>query len=178
MILDLAARKHNEWLRMAKSFGCDEHSAQDLVQEMYLRLHKYVENPERVMHGDEINTYFVFVVLRNLQYTKSRAPYFEYLEDLGVLNGSYEEPDLESEELFDTLIDSLWDEVEEWHWYDTKLFKIYHNSNMTIKKISEETKISERSIWNTLDNGRKKIQINCRKEYEAWKAQERKSGGW
>jgi DNA-directed RNA polymerase specialized sigma24 family protein len=163
---------------MAKSFGCDEHSAQDLVQDMYLRLHRYVENPERVMHGDEINTYFVFVVLRNLYITQAKASVIDYLEDMSDLDGSYSDADWESEGIFNELIDDIWKEVEKWHWYDTKMFKIYHKSPMTIKNISEETKISERSIWNTLDNGRKKIQINCRKAYQAWKTQEEKSGGW
>lgn len=52
---------------MARSFGTEKHEAEDLVQEMYLRMYKYVENPEKIMYNDkEVNTYFVFVVLRNL----------------------------------------------------------------------------------------------------------------
>jgi len=156
---------------MAMSFGADRDSAQDLVQDMYLRMYKYVENPERIMYNeDEVNTYFVFVVLRNLYISSQKAMTFSELEEL---EGEMDEPNYEMEMAHNNLIDELWEEVDSWHWYDTKLFKLYHNTNMTIKKISEETKISERSIWNTLDNGRKRIQTNRKEAYQAWKTSQK-----
>jgi DNA-directed RNA polymerase specialized sigma24 family protein len=156
---------------MAMSFGADRDSAKDLVQDMYLRMYKYVENPERIMYNeDEVNTYFVFVVLRNLFISSQKSMSFEMLEEI---DGEMEEPNYDSENAYNRLLDELWDEVESWHWYDTKLFKLYHNTDMTIKKISEETKISERSIWNTLDNGRKRIQTNRKEAYQAWKTSQK-----
>lgn len=153
------------------SFGADRDSAQDLVQDMYLRMYKYVENPERIMYNeDEVNTYFVFVVLRNLYISSQKAMTFSELEEL---EGEMDDPNYEMEMAHNNLIDELWEEVDSWHWYDTKLFKLYHNTNMTIKKISEETKISERSIWNTLDNGRKRIQANRKEAYQAWKTSQK-----
>ena len=157
---------------MAMSFGADRDSAQDLVQDMYLRMYKYVENPERIMYNeDEVNTYFVFVVLRNLFISSHKSMSFDELEDI---DGEMEEPNYDYENAYNRLLDELWEEVESWHWYDTKLFKLYHNTDMTIKRISEETKISERSIWNTLDNGRKRIQANRKEAYEAWKTSQKK----
>jgi len=155
------------------SFGADRDTAQDLVQDMYLRMYKYVDNPERIMYSeDEVNTYFVFVVLRNLYITSQKGVKFESI-DVADIDGSHEEPNYTMEQSHDNLLDELWEEVESWHWYDSKLFKLYHNTDMTIKKISEETKISERSIWNTLDNGRKRIQTNCKEAYEAWKTSQK-----
>ena len=171
MILELLSKRHDEWIRMAMSFGADRDAAQDLVQDMYLRMYKYVENPERIMYNeDEVNTYFVFVVLRNLYISSQKAMTFSELEEL---EGEMDEPNYEMEMAHNNLIDELWEEVDSWHWYDTKLFKLYHNTNMTIKKISEETKISERSIWNTLDNGRKRIQTNRKEAYQAWKTSQK-----
>lgn len=172
MILELLSKRHDEWIRMAMSFGANRDSAQDLVQDMYLRMYKYVENPERIMYNeDEVNTYFVFVVLRNLFISSQKSMSFDELEDI---DGEIEEPNYDYENAYNRLLDELWEEVESWHWYDTKLFKLYHNTDMTIKKISEETKISERSIWNTLDNGRKRIQANRKEAYEAWKTSQKK----
>lgn len=169
MILELLAKRHEEWLRMVGSFGADADDCHDIVQDMYLRMHRYVENPERIMYGNEVNTYFVFVVLRNLFVSSKKGIQYDSLEDANI-EGSIEQPDFEAETIYNDLINEIWEEVDSWHWYDTKLFKLYHNTDMTIKKISEETKITERSIWNTLDNGRKKIQSNRKKAYEAWKA--------
>jgi DNA-directed RNA polymerase specialized sigma24 family protein len=172
VILELLSKRHDEWIRMAMSFGCTKDNAQDIVQDMYLRMHKYVENPERIMYNeDEVNTYFVFVVLRNLYISSQKSMSFDQLEDI---DGEMEEPNYEAENAYNDLLEGLWEEVESWHWYDTKLFKLYHNTDMTIKKISEETKISERSIWNTLDNGRKRIQANRKEEYQAWKTSQKK----
>jgi DNA-directed RNA polymerase specialized sigma24 family protein len=169
VILELLAKRHDEWIRMAMSFGLDRDTAKDLVQDMYLRMYKYVDNPERIMYNEnEVNTYFVFVVLRNLHLTNQKGIKYEPIGGADI-DGSYELPNYDMEEAHNNLIDELWEEVEGWHWYDTKLFKLYHNTDMTIKKISEETKISERSIWNTLDNGRKRIQTNRKEAYEAWK---------
>jgi len=171
VILELLAKRNDEWIRMAMSFGADRDTAKDLVQDMYLRMYKYVENPERIMYNeDEVNTYFVFVVLRNLFISSQKSMSFEMLEEI---DGEMEEPNYDSENAYNRLLDELWDEVESWHWYDTKLFKLYHNTDMTIKKISEETKISERSIWNTLDNGRKRIQTNRKEAYQAWKTSQK-----
>lgn len=171
MILELLAKRNDEWIRMAMSFGADRDTAKDLVQDMYLRMYKYVENPERIMYNeDEVNTYFVFVVLRNLFISSQKSMSFEMLEEI---DGEMEEPNYDSENAYNRLLDELWEEVESWHWYDTKLFKLYHNTDMTIKRISEETKISERSIWNTLDNGRKRIQTNRKEAYQAWKTSQK-----
>ena len=50
---------------MAHSFGAGDY-AEDIVQEMYIRLNKYVEDPERIMYKDEPNKLFVWVTLRNM----------------------------------------------------------------------------------------------------------------
>lgn len=170
--LQILALRHNEWLKMVRSFGADRDTAHDIVQDMYLKMHKYVPTPERIMFNEtEVNTFFVFVVLRNLyaSHVKSEAKEvsaYEYTDEVNMAE----------QEAFEDLVAAVWDEVDSWHWYDNKLFRVYHGSEMTIKKISEETKISERSIWNTLDNGKKRIQENCSDKYKAWQEARRAWG--
>lgn len=170
-MLEALAEKHKDWLKMLNSFGCERNLAEDIVQEMYLRLHKYVEDPERIMYGEEVNTYFVYITLRNMYATiqrMKRKVKFVSIEELPE-ELMYEEPNIESLEEFDKLIDTIWDNVEDWHWYDKKLFEIYHNSPMSIRSIAEETKISARSIFNTLKNGKERIQLDCENAYQTWK---------
>lgn len=171
MILEALAEKHKDWLRMLKSFGCESHLAEDIVQEMYLRLHKYVGDSDRILYGEEINTYFVYITLRNMYATITRMQTRIKFVSIDELNDElpYEEPNLEALEDFDKLIDDIWGNVEDWHWYDKKLFEIYHNSPMSIRSIAEETKISARSIFNTLKNGKERIQSDCEESYQAWK---------
>ena len=103
MILERLSKRHDEWLRMAMSFGADRDSAQDLVQDMYLRMYKYVENPERIMYNEnEVNTYFVFVVLRNLFITSQNGMTLSELEEL---DGEIDEPNYDMETAHNELID-------------------------------------------------------------------------
>ena len=65
---------------------------------MYLRMYKYVENPERIMYNeDEVNTYFVFVVLRNLYISSQKSMSFDQLEDI---DGEMEEPNYDYENAY------------------------------------------------------------------------------
>jgi len=65
-LLERLAERHADWIRMAKSFGADYDTAQDLVQDMYIRLYTYVKDFEKIRYGEEPNTFFVYITLRNL----------------------------------------------------------------------------------------------------------------
>jgi len=168
-LLELLATKHKDWIRMVRSFGCPEHLAEDIVQEMYIRMHKYVETPERIMYTEtEVNTYFVYVALRNM-YTdyakaKSKVTFTDQMPP-----DRYDLDPVEQEQAMSDLIDQIWDEVKSWHWYDNKLFTIYMNSEMSMRDLSSETKISLRSIFNTIKNGKERIQTNCKETYDTYK---------
>jgi DNA-directed RNA polymerase specialized sigma24 family protein len=166
MLLEMLSARHNEWLKMVKSFGADYDTANDVVQDMYLKMHKFVESPERIMfENGEVNTYYVFVTLRNLYIDTTKAVTHENLQDVSIDT----ETNLSALEALETLMEALETEMETWRWYDREMFKVYHFKNLNIREISEGTKITERSIWNTLNNGKKRIQTNCLKEYEAYR---------
>ena len=66
-ILDILAKKHNEWIKMAKSFKLNNNDANELVQEMYLRMYDYTKDVNRIMYNEkEINTFYIYITLRNL----------------------------------------------------------------------------------------------------------------
>ena len=53
-LIDKLAEKHKDWIHMAKSFGCDDDAANELVQGMYLRLSKYVDNVDKIMYDKKM----------------------------------------------------------------------------------------------------------------------------
>ena len=57
---------------MAKAFKISEdNDANELVQEMYLRMHDYTKDVKRIMYNEkEINTFYIYITLRNLYYSK------------------------------------------------------------------------------------------------------------
>ena len=141
-------KNHNKWLNIVKKLGGGDYS-EDIVQEMYLKLSK-IELKEQT-----IDT-FVYYVLRNMTFDLHRKKsnifkvdledcvFLEYLEDQG------------KEEL-ETIYERIEDEVEDWHWYDQKLFNLHIVEGMSMRKISRETGISVSSIFKTIKSCKKRL---------------------
>ena len=63
-ILEKAAKKHKIWVNICKSFGLDHATAQDLTQEMYLKLHDVTQKGTDISYGDDdVNYYYIFKTL-------------------------------------------------------------------------------------------------------------------
>ena len=56
----LVAKKHKEWIKIVISFGCDKEIAEDIVQEMYIKIQLKLEKGLDIMYGKEINYYYIF----------------------------------------------------------------------------------------------------------------------
>lgn len=149
-VLELLVQKHKEWIKMAHSFGADEY-AEDIVQEMYIRLNRYVDNPERIMYKDEPNKLFVWVTLRNMvRNFQNKKEIVHYCGDMVEFDQELEQYDMVEAEGFENLVDKVWESVEGLHWYDKKMFEIYHTTDMSMRDIEKETSISLYSIFDTL----------------------------
>jgi DNA-directed RNA polymerase specialized sigma24 family protein len=160
---------------MCKSFGASDDLAQELVQEMYVRLYKYVADAEKIMYNEtDVNTFFVYVTLRNMYGNLMRArSKFEFV-DVNILEEYiFEDTNEDAEVQLIALYDKVWSTQDDWHWYDKKIFALYHNTDMSIRTLAGETKISARSIFNTLKNARERIQEDCEDSYKAYKEAKR-----
>lgn len=165
-VLDLLATKHKEWVKMAHSFGAGDYS-EDIVQEMYIRLNRYVEEPDRIMYKGEPNKLFVWVTLRNM------VRNFQNKKDLLVFSGDMVEYDREEDafdygeaEAFERLIEKIWKSTAELHWYDKKMFEIYHTTEMSMRDIEKETKISLYSIFDTLKKTKNYVREKIQEDYQ------------
>jgi DNA-directed RNA polymerase specialized sigma24 family protein len=95
---------------MCKSFGASDDLAQELTQEMYVRLYKYVDDAEKIMYNEtEVNTFFVYVTLRNMYATLMRQrARFEFV-DVDILEEFiYEEANEDAEVQLIQLYDRVW----------------------------------------------------------------------
>ncbi len=184
-ILEVLVKRHEDWINMAKSFKLNVDSANELVQEMYIRMHDYTKDVDRIMYNEkEINTFYIYVTLRNLYYSKftnykkkHKTILFADLkkQDHTYLYHklSYSDEDVkknkENKLNLEVLCGKIENEIESWYWYDKKLTKLYLNTDMSMRDISKETKISLSSIFNTLTNAKQKIRQQTKKEYKKFK---------
>ena len=173
-VIDILADKHYDWIAMAKSFGVDDDQANELVQQMYVRITDYVDDPEKILYNEtEVNTYYVYVTLRNLFLSTIRhKAKVVYLSDGDLNISALQIPDdvkYEEKIKFEKVMDKVEDIVEDWYWYDKKIFNIHFYEEMSMRKIARNTKISLSSIFNTLSNGKAKIKEGAIEEYREYR---------
>ena len=166
MILEELSKRNDEWINIALSICKDKTLANDLVQEMYLRIEKYVKDPERITTNDKISSLYIYVTIRNLyfkhQNNKKRKIIYQYkdydsFDDNDVFNNDTDSIEndlelLEMEKAHKKIMEKILQEVSTWHWYDEKLFKLYFFTDKSLRTIASETRISLTSIYNSCKN--------------------------
>ena len=184
-ILEILATKHNDWIKMASSFKLNKNDANELVQEMYIRMYDYTKDINRIMYKEnEINTFYIYITLRNLYYTnytnygkRKKITLFTDIEEqynYGINNIANNDEDTNTDYDKKVKLEDLCNKIDgiidKWYWYDKKLTKLYFNTNMSMRDISKETKISLSSIFNTLTNAKEKIRKETKEEYKKYKS--------
>ncbi len=188
-ILNILSNKHQDWFNMAKSFGLSDDDANEIVQEMYIRVHDYTRDIKKIMYNEkEVNTFYIYITLRNLYYSnfakygksiKTKKIYlFTEMDENKfnkLFNNYYEDYELYTQGVnkkknLDKLHDKIEKTIDSWYWYDKKLTKLYFNSGMSMRDLSKATKISLSSIFNTLTNAKEKIRESTKEEYRKYKS--------
>lgn len=166
--LALVAKEHKEWIKIVRSLGELDY-AEDIVQEAYIALSKY-SSKEKIIRNGLVNRGYMYFTLRSLTfqfYNKKRK-----INKVSLDNYNLEIPsqdNLEDKEAFEKLCNLIDQETENWHWYNKKLFNLYKDTDLSIRKIAAETKISWVSIFNTLKNCKQKIKDKHLEDYQDYK---------
>ena len=145
-ILEKAYQKHKTWLSICRSFGLDEPTAEDIVMEMYIKIHEMSEIKGKNLwyNEHELNHFYIFKVLYTmfLQLKKKKNRVHFMNEDvLHNVEGSLNPDFKEIEKKFN-------DEFNKLHWYDQKVFEIIA-SGTKIAELSRKSQITYISLYNT-----------------------------
>lgn len=164
-ILERIAKYHNDWVELAEVF--DKDFAEDVVQEMYLLLHKYNVTEQQLFTNERPNRGYVFIIIRNIHFQlhniKKRINKCELNDEVYNLVDDF---DLERELGWDTFRNKAEDEVNSWEWYDKKLFTLYRDNKTSIRKLAKETGISFVSIFHTLKANKQKLKRLLQEDYD------------
>lgn len=165
MLLNRLAKYHAEWVEMALKLGAKSY-AEDMVQEMYLRLNKYVKDPDSIMYGDEPNKLFIWITLRNLIRTHQGKKTVNVEWDEAKEYIQIQSEDLVDQRAFDHMVDLVYQTSEEMHWYNDKLFKLYYQSDLSMRDISKGSKISLKNIFDTIKKTRNYVKEKLQEDYQ------------
>tara|TARA_R110000868_G_scaffold392102_1_gene662619 strand:+ start:322 stop:870 length:549 start_codon:yes stop_codon:yes gene_type:complete len=165
--LALVAKKHNQWINIVKSFG-EKSYYEDIVQQMYITLYKY-SSEEKIIKNGVVSNGYVFFTLRSIyyQYYNSKRKIKKInIDNQEFFNQIPDDSKMDEQIAFDKICRLIDDEIENWEWYNKKLFKIYRDSDLSIRGIAQETSISWVSIFNTLKNSKNKIKDKFQEDWD------------
>jgi len=146
--LEKIAEKHDDWHRIVLSFGCKESIAEDIVQEMYIRIHTYITKGVDISYDDDVNHMYIYRTLRSLYIELHRKEkniiktnidnLAEYIdENEGLTKGDV----CNAMQQMDSLLDKTF-------WYDRTVFEII-SSGTSIAELSRKTNITYYSLYFT-----------------------------
>jgi DNA-directed RNA polymerase specialized sigma24 family protein len=175
-LLEKLAEKYDDWINMALSFKISQDDARELVQEMFIRIFDYVEKPDKLMYNEtELNTFYVYVTLRNLFYSNTHKNSKKIVLVDTIIDEMIDEHYMPNygeksrKEYLEKVFGGVESLMETWYWYDKKMFELYYRTDMSMRDISDKTKITLSSIFNTLKNAKQQIRKNLTDGYEEYK---------
>lgn len=142
--------------------------ASDIVQMVFLRLLELEsEGRTNFYEEDSLNFFYVYRACINtaLKYQRAKKKINKIsLEDMPFDTTEYEAFP-EERGAMEKLIIMMEQEMEDLHWYDEKMMRIYMEGD-SMNKIHRETEIGLTSIKNTIKNGKAKIYDRIKEDYE------------
>jgi len=188
-ILKQIAKDHQKWIDILVGLGCNKVLAEDLVQEMYIKVHQYVkDNKKSILYNGEVNTFFIYVMLKNMYYDYHR-------QKKRIKISSYDDMDWIDEKIQDEIFDVKTNDeynkhlsIQEWYnddlylelleldtiteaeytkdelgkYYMRRIFKEVYLDRVKVSELSRSTNITYWSLRNTL----KIIKKEIKKYYE------------
>jgi len=155
------AERHAEWIKMAAYLGSE--SPEDSVQDMYLKLSDNPNIVSRIDYKGNINTMYIFTVLRSVVVDLQRKKKREYYDEL--LYDPCKEP-LESEEAYEEFMHKVKNTIDGMTEYDQMLLELYFVYRLSMRDIEKRTGIPLHSIFNRLQNAKNIIKNETYEQYQ------------
>tara|TARA_R110002051_G_scaffold13774_1_gene45501 strand:- start:91 stop:660 length:570 start_codon:yes stop_codon:yes gene_type:complete len=165
-MLELIAKQHNAWVGYLINNGCPSSIAEDIVQEMYIKIHKSCATAQKIMfNDDEVNHGYIRVTLMNLyrDYYRSKSRFtvvslddneveakklqqeeYHKAVDAEIELIKENQSDIDFLKRIARAIDSFEDS------YNRNAARTYFLSDLTLREVSELSGISLTSLFNSV----------------------------
>lgn len=148
-ILSILDRDRDKWIKITLNLGCPEDYAEDVVHDMYLKIHSY-NDTKRFMYENtgEVNYWYIILTLRSVCYDFLRVKNKEVTWQ--PFEAEYEHLDLKREEAFMLIYDKVIAGCNEFGRYGSKLTQMYFKTDYSLRQIASESNISLSSIFHSI----------------------------
>lgn len=155
-ILHILVRDEKVWLNMAEEISKNSKiPPKDLLHDFYIALHSKIDSGKvkinDILYNDSLNKAFIYKMMRNIFIdTIKNDKDILINKDLKNIIKADTEPYVDIEQMVDDI-------VNEFYWFDKKLFNLYRKKFHSIRKLSAATNISHVVVWRTINNCIKQI---------------------
>tara|TARA_B100000780_G_C20933697_1_gene372234 strand:+ start:110 stop:616 length:507 start_codon:yes stop_codon:yes gene_type:complete len=157
----LIAKKHQIWVEIVMTFGTSKQIAEDIVQEMYIKILIQLEKGklDLTFNDDltEINYFYIFKTLKTLfidlkrKQKKIKIIHLDaHLEMYGDTYYAYNDVD------YAESYEKVTDELLKMEWYDRRVFEII-NGGESVAEFSRRSKINYYALYFTYKKVKDKL---------------------
>ncbi len=155
-ILHILIRDEKTWLNMAEEISSSSKvPAKDLLHDFYIALHSKIDSGKvkinDILYNDSLNKAFIYKMMHNIFIDNIRNDKDILIDkELKNIIEADNEPYFDIEKVVDEI-------VNEFYWFDRKLFNLYRKKFHSTRKLSAATNISHVVVWRTINNCIKEI---------------------
>lgn len=143
-------RKHNTWLlQVAYNFTNDKDNAEELVQDLYLKMME-IKDITKIMYKNDINLFYLYKMLRSIHLNGLKKQTNHLPIDDDLLNLSADEYSYDADSEFEQMLALSNEALDSMHWFDAKLLRVYLDDNHSIQSLHDATGISNSTIWTSM----------------------------
>jgi DNA-directed RNA polymerase specialized sigma24 family protein len=155
---------HKDWIKVVQSFGEYDY-AEDIVQESYIALHKYADESKLLDVNGKVRKGYMYFTLRSLYYQYYNKKKKVNKVDVDGCWELFDDSNIEEHKAYNEICLLIDEEIKNWDWYDRKLFKLYRDTDLSMRDIAKETGISLISIFHSLKNHKAVLKDKFQKNY-------------
>jgi DNA-directed RNA polymerase specialized sigma24 family protein len=147
-------KKHQIWIDIVCTFGCNKETAEDIVMEMYIKLKRKLDEGLNIDFGEvDYNYYYIFKTLKSLFLDLKRKESKVHIIEIDSVRDHLSDFDCQN---YDQVYSEIQNELNNMYWYDKKVFQIIE-SGETIAKLSRKSGIPYYSLYNTYKKVKEKL---------------------
>jgi DNA-directed RNA polymerase specialized sigma24 family protein len=140
-------RKHHSWLsQVAYNFTNNKDNAEELVQDLYLKLME-MNDIKKIMYKNDINLFYLYKILRSIFLNQQKKNVNLLSIDEELYDMQYEEYNEYADNEFEQMLALTNEALDSMYWFDSKLFRVYIEEDHSIQSLHNATGISNSTIW-------------------------------
>jgi RNA polymerase sigma factor (sigma-70 family) len=143
-------KKHNNWLsQVAYNFTNNKDNAEELVQELYLKLME-LKDVSKIMYNNDVNLFYLYKMIRStyLNGLKKQTNHLQIDDDL--VNLPADSYSYEADNAFEQTLALANEALDGMHWFESKLLRVYIEDDHSIQSLHNATGISNSTIFTSM----------------------------